>query len=213
MTVSHLILLQFLYGSALTDLYDRRIPNSFTGMYLLLGMFLNFRSISFMDMTGSPNLLYSLSFLVSFLISTLILSVITAMTNAGAGDAKLIALMISWTGFYEGIQLLLPGLILALAFILISKAETVIASSINKKVNITPKCFFMPTKIPTAFYHPYKQKLKFLFPELKCLLIDFRIFEICLRLPERGTLPLAIPVFLGAIPGLITTSLRSPLWT
>lgn len=207
MTVSHLVLSLFLYGSALTDLYDRRIPNAFTGMHLLLGLFLNFRCITFLDMTGSFNPSYSLSFLVTFLTSVLILSVLTAMTNAGAGDAKLIALFISWTGFYEGLHLLLPGLILALAFILISKAETVFASSKNKKVNITPKCFFMLTKIYMALHNPYKQKLKFLFPELKCLLIDFGFFEICLRLPKRGTLPLAIPVFLGAIPGLITTSL------
>jgi Flp pilus assembly protein protease CpaA len=207
MTVSHLVLLQFLYGSALTDLYDRRIPNAFTGMYLLLGLFLNFRSISCLDMTGSLNLLYSLGFLLTFLISVLILSVLTAMTNAGAGDAKLIALIISWAGFYNGLHILLPGLILALAFILISKAETVFASSSLKKANITPKSFFISKRNIAAFHPPYKQKLNLAFPGLKCLLIDFNFFEICLRLPERGTLPLAIPVFLGAIPGLITTSL------
>ena len=209
MTVSHLVLLQFLYGSALTDLYDRRIPNTLTGMYLSLGLFLNFRCISFLHMTGTFNLSYSLSFLVTFLVSVLILSVLTAMTNAGAGDAKLIALIISWTGFYEGLHLLLPGLILALAFILISKAETDLSAPGFRYGNtLTPggikrsipflNPYVSPILLRTV---PYKSGKNKIFCLKNKLLRDFGAY---IRIPKRRSLPLAVPVFLGAIPRLIT---------
>ncbi len=164
MTASHLILLQCLSGAALTDLLDRRIPNLMIGTYLLIGMFLNFRCISYLEEKNYIPLFLPLCFLIYYLISVLMLSVLTALTHAGAGDAKLLALILSWTGFYNGLSLLLPGLILALAFFLISEVWTETANIKHKIIINTPKCNFIP---------------------------------------QRTTLPLAVPVFLGAIPGLI----------
>ncbi len=209
MIASNLILLQFLFGAALTDLYDRRIPNLLIGTYLSLGMFLNFRCISLMEGQGALNLLCPLSFLTHFLIIGMMLSVITAMTHAGAGDAKLLALTLSWTGFYEGILLIFPGLLLALAFILISKAETEISARNYRYCNhLTPKNHFSP--VPVLNIHvpliilriaPHKSGKNKIFCFKDKLLRNFGAY---IRIPKRSSLPLAVPVFLGAIPRLVT---------
>lgn len=173
MTASHLILLQCLSGAALTDLLDRRIPNLLIGTYLLLGMFLNFRCIEYFEEYHHITLFLPLSFLFRFFLTSLVLSVFTVLTHAGAGDAKLLALILSWTGFYNGLNLLLPGLILALAFLLIRKVWTETADT-GHKINInTPICNSMPMSKPRRYISP------------------------------NISLPLAVPVFLGAIPGLI----------
>ncbi|WP_036607781.1 prepilin peptidase [Oribacterium sp. P6A1] len=209
MIASNLILLQFLYGAALTDLYDRRIPNLLIGTYLSLGMFLNFRCISFMEKNGVPDFFFPLTFLTQFLIIGMMLSVITAMTHAGAGDAKLLALLLSWTGFYEGIRLLLPGLLLALAFILISKAETDLSAPGFRYGNtLTPGGIkrsipFLNPYVPPILLRtvPYKSGKNKIFCLKNKLLRDFGAY---IRIPKRRSLPLAVPVFLGAIPRLIT---------
>ena len=184
MIASNLILLQCLYGAALTDLYDRRIPNSMIGIFLLLGIFFNYRSIGYWNGTSPRTVSSPVLFLICFLFTSLVLSFITVMSNAGAGDAKLMALIISWCGFYKGIIILFPGLILALAFILISKAET----EAMKYGSIPP---FSPN-----FIKP------------KILMIHHRDSGISKNqnfriIPLRSSLPMALPVFLGAIPGLI----------
>lgn len=186
MIASNLILLQCLYGAALTDLYDRRIPNSMIGIYLLLGIVFNFRSIGYWDGTSPLTFSSPFLFIIYFLLSSLMLSFITVMTNAGAGDAKLMALIISWCGFYRGITLLLPGLILALAFILISKAET----EAMKHGFISP---ISPKSIKSYI-------LKMIHRQSSP---TDEVQSSCIIIPQRITLPLAIPVFLGAIPGLI----------
>ncbi len=201
MTASHLILLQCLFGAALTDLFDRRIPNILIGTYLLFGTFLNFRCIAFMEEYHFIPPFIPLAFLISFFLTVLVLSILTVMTNAGAGDAKLLALILSWTGFYNGLSILFPGLLLALAFIMISKAETA-AVNLTHKCIYTPMYCFMPLHYTT---HKY---------------ISPNIFDFIYRIPlfqwisglfatpgsmvsKHITIPLAVPVFLGAIPGLI----------
>lgn len=209
MIASNLILIQFLFGAALTDLFDRRIPNYFIGTYLSLGMFLNFRCISCLEDTGTLNPFYPLLFLTYFIFIGIMLSVLTAMTHAGAGDAKFLALILSWTGFYEGISLLFPGLLLALAFTLISKAETDISALRHPFCNtfhpeydyrqVSVLTFFVPlTELSTASHKWGKNKLF-------CLLIKlWRNIGAYISIPKRNSLPLAVPVFLGAIPGLVT---------
>ncbi|SFG34095.1 prepilin peptidase [Oribacterium sp. WCC10] len=168
MIVSSLVLLQCLYGAALTDFYGRRIPNIYIGFYIILGMFLNFGSINYLEQYGHISFLSSIIFFFTFLITVLILSVLTAMTNAGAGDAKLLALITSWSGFCNGIIVLFPGLLLALALIMVSKAETVFSHNDSANSHITSPLY--------DYGSP----------------------------PIGSSLPLAVPVFLGAIPGLIT---------
>ncbi|ETP72217.1 Flp pilus assembly protein, protease CpaA [Lachnospiraceae bacterium JC7] len=208
MIASKLILLQFLFGAALTDLFDRRIPNLLLGTYLSLGIFFNFRCISIMEETGTLTLFYPLLFLTVFLFIGMVLSVLTAMTHAGAGDAKLLALILSWTGFYKGISLLLPGLLLALAFIMISKAETVFSASKAPCCNIfTPEhnCsqssvqkHFVPPIVSRTVPHERGQNKIF------CQIFKlWRNIGAYISIPKRNSLPLAVPVFLGAIPGLI----------
>ncbi len=200
MTASHLILLQFLYGAALTDLFDRRIPNLLIGTYLLFGTFLNDRCITFMEEYNYIPFTLPLTFLISFFITVLMLSVLTVMTNAGAGDAKLLALIISWTGFSDGLCLIFPGLVLALAFIMISKAET---DKVNAKHNnlYTPKYCFMLQHYSFKCISPYIFDKNNNITKSKWMSELINISGI-LR-TKQTTLPLAVPVFLGAIPGLI----------
>lgn len=186
MIASNLILLQCLYGAALTDLYDRRIPNPMLGIFLLLGIFFNYRSIGYWEGTSPWTISSPLLFLICFLFTSLVLSFITVMTNAGAGDAKLMALIISWCGFYRGITLLFPGLILALAFILISKAETG-----------AMKYGFIPPLSPKSVKSQILSMIQRKHSD-PCKNQNF-----CIMIPLRSSLPLALPVFLGAIPGLI----------
>jgi len=201
MTASHLILLQCLFGAALTDLFDRRIPNLLIGTYLLFGAFLNFRCIAFMEEYHFIPLLFPLAFLISFFFTVLMLSILTVMTNAGAGDAKLLALILSWTGFYNGLSILFPGLLLALAFITISKAETITAK-LSHKCIYTPMYCFMPLHYTTN---------KYISPNIFDFIYRTPLFRFISGLfatpgsmvSKRTTIPLAVPVFLGAIPGLI----------
>ncbi len=209
MIASNLILLQFLFGAALTDLFDRRIPNLLLGTYLSLGILFNFRCISIVEENGTLNLFYPLFFLTQYLFIGFVLSVLTAMTHAGAGDAKLLALILSWTGFFEGIYLLLPGLLLALAFIMISKAETGLSAKTSPFCNdLTPKnnCrrvtvlySIVPPNVSGTVPHDRETN------NLFCLIIKlWRTLGAYITIPEFNSLPLAVPVFLGAIPGLVT---------
>lgn len=145
MTVSRLILLQFLTIAAGYDFKDRRIPKALIYLYFLFGLFLH----------EAPEALLSfplrlLRYILLYFLLLVMLLFLASLTHAGGGDARLMALIGAWCGIEEGSRILLPGLLLALSWQLL---------------------------IRTAYFQKMTAK--------------------------PPTLPLAVPLLLGAIPGLI----------
>mgnify|MGYP004465017421 FL=1 len=153
MTVSRLILLQCLTIAAGYDFIERRIPHALIYTYLCFGLFLSDRACS--SLSERFFLLHEGAFfyLLSYFLSFVMFLMLASWTKAGNGDARLMALVIAWCGVEEACSVLLPGLLLALLYLLwIRKAF----------------CGYV---------------------QLSC--------------SKHTTLPLAVPVLLGAIPRLI----------
>ncbi|HBP24208.1 MAG TPA: hypothetical protein DD632_01785 [Oribacterium sp.] len=118
MTVSQLLLLQCLTIAAGYDLRERRIPHMLIYTYLCFGLFLPDRIDASLWTCSSSFLRTSLFYLLTYLLSFVMLRILTALTHAGGGDARLMALILSWCGAEKGCQLLLPGLAFALLYLL-----------------------------------------------------------------------------------------------
>ena len=118
MTVSQLILLQCLTIAAGYDLRERRIPHALIYTYLCSGYFLSCRSV----LTLSKCFFFSsgggVPYLLRYVLSFVMFRVLASLTHAGGGDARLMALVIAWCGVDAGCRLLLPGLVLALLYLL-----------------------------------------------------------------------------------------------
>lgn len=118
MTVSQLILLQCLTIAAGYDLRERRIPHALIYTYLCFGYFLSCRSVL------TPETCFSCSgggyvpYLLRYVLAFVMFRVLASLTHAGGGDARLMALIIAWCGVDAGCRLLLPGLVLALLYLL-----------------------------------------------------------------------------------------------
>lgn len=153
MTVSQLILLQCLTIAAGYDLRERRIPHALIYTYLCSGYFLSSRGVL------SPDTCFSCSgggcvpYLLRYVLAFVMFRVLASLTHAGGGDARLMALIIAWCGVDAGCRLLLPGLVLALLYLLWIRTDSG----------------------------------------------RWRLQE----RPMLPSLPLALPLLLGAIPGLI----------
>ena len=150
MTEKHLILLQILFISAVTDHRQRTIPNELIIFYFVWGLLLG----------GEYGVWHIIPYVCRFFIPLLLLGPVFFHYHAGAGDIKLISLILAWEGILEGAELLFPGMLLSL--LLISVA------SLGKQRN-----------------------LRFI--------------------PEKTTLPMAVPIFLGATPGLIIKAMEATL--
>ena len=153
MTVSQLLLLQCLTIAAGYDLRERRIPHMLIYTYLCFGLFLSDRINASLAICRSSFLRTTLFYLLTYLLSFVMLRILVSLTHAGGGDARLMALILTWCGVEKGCQLLLPGLAFALLYLL---------------------------WIRRAF-HRHRGRSPVSFPSL----------------------PLALPLLLGAIPGLI----------
>lgn len=118
MTVSQLILLQCLTIAAGYDLRERRIPHALIYTYLCFGYFLSCRSV----LTLSKCFFFSsgggVPYLLRYVLSLVMFRILASLTHAGGGDARLMALIIAWCGVDAGCRLLLPGLVLALLYLL-----------------------------------------------------------------------------------------------
>ena len=118
MTASQLILLQCLTIAAGYDLRERRIPHALIYTYLCFGYSLSCRGVLSLPtcffFSGGEGILY----LLRYVLSLVMFRILTSLTHAGGGDARLMALLIAWCGVGAGCRLLLPGLVLALMYLL-----------------------------------------------------------------------------------------------
>ena len=153
MTVSQLILLQCLTIAAGYDLRERRIPHALIYTYLCSGYFLSYRGTLTLPACFFCSSGRGVSYLLRYFLSLVMFRALASLTHAGGGDARLMALVIAWCGVDTGCQLLLPGLVLALMYLLWIRTDS----------------------------GRWRLRERHMLP----------------------TLPLALPLLLGAIPGLI----------
>lgn len=118
MTVSQLILLQCLTIAAGYDLRERRIPHALIYTYLCSGYFLSYRGTLTLSACFFCSGGRDVSYLLRYFLALVMFRVLASLTHAGGGDARLMALVIAWCGVDAGCRLLLPGLVLALLYLL-----------------------------------------------------------------------------------------------
>lgn len=102
-------MLQFLGVAAFYDHRFRKIPNAVIGTALCFGLVLQ----TFLRPAhlGSVGL-----YLIRFILTIFVLLPVFYYFKAGAGDLKLIALVIAYQGVGAGMQILLPGFLVALCW-------------------------------------------------------------------------------------------------
>lgn len=104
MELRNMLLLQGLFLSALYDFCFGLIPNSIVLVWLFLGTAMRLQNA----LQIWPNLFSSL-------ITASLLVPMFQHYHAGGGDVKLLSLIVFWKGIIESMQLILPGLLIALA--------------------------------------------------------------------------------------------------